>query len=232
VNSFLSNAYDPSLDYGRSSFDVHNRFIILGNIQAPWAISFSPFFGYNSGTPYNLTIGNDLTANNQFNARPTFAASCSEAGAVETRYGCLNTNPAGTNERIVPYGYGTGPQNFNLNLRVAKVIGLGPKVEGRGPGGGGQGGPGGGRGGRGGPGFIGLSGNQGGPGRLDASVSRKYNLTLTAFGSNILNHQNLGTPNGTLLSPFFDKSQSLAGGFFGPPTAGNRSIFLEAGFSF
>jgi len=232
VNSFLSNAHDPQLDYGRSAFDIHNRFIILGNIQAPWAVSFSPFFGYNSGTPYNLTIGNDLTANNQFNARPTFAASCSEAGVVETRFGCLNTNPAGTNERIVPYGYGTGPSNYNLNLRVSKVIGLGPKVEGRGPGsGGGPGGGGGGRG-RGGPGFIGLSGNQGGPGRLDASVSRKYNLTLTAFGSNILNHQNLGTPNGTLLSPFFDKSQSLAGGFFGPPTAGNRSIFLEAAFNF
>ncbi len=226
VNSFLSNAHDPKLDYGRSAFDVHNRFIILGNIQAPWALSFSPFLGYNSGTPYNLTIGDDLTANNQFNARPTFAASCSEAGVVETRFGCLNTNPAGTNERIVPYGYGTGPSNISLNMRVAKVIGLGPKIEGAGPGGGG---PGGGRGGR---GFTGLSGNQGGPGRLDASVSRRYNLTLTAFGANIFNHQNLGTPNGTLLSPFFDKSQSLAGGFFGPPTAGNRSIFLEAAFNF
>lgn len=228
VNSFLSNAHDPKLDYGRSTFDVHNRFIVLGNIQAPWAISFAPFLAYNSGTPYNLTIGNDLTGNNQFNARPTFAASCSESGVVQTRFGCLNTNPAGTNERIVPFGYGTGPQNISLNMRVSKVIGLGPRIEGNGPGGGPPGGGGGRRGG----GFMGLSGNQGGPGRLDASVSRKYNLTLTAFGTNVLNHQNLGTPNGTLLSPFFDKSQSLAGGFFGPPTAGNRSIFMEASFNF
>ncbi|HYK37076.1 TonB-dependent receptor [Alloacidobacterium sp.] len=224
VNSFLSNAHDPKLDYGRSAFDVHNRFIVLGNIQAPWAISFAPFLAYNSGTPYNLTIGTDLTGNNQFNARPTFAASCSETGAVQTRFGCLNTDPAGTNERIVPFGYGNGPQNISLNMRVSKVIGLGPRVEGNGPGGGG--------GGRRGGGFMGLSGNQSGPGRLDASVSRKYNLTFTAFATNVLNHQNLGTPNGTLLSPFFDKSQSLAGGFFGPPTAGNRSIFLEAAFNF
>jgi hypothetical protein len=110
-------------------------------------------------------------------------------------------------------------------MRVSKVIGMGPRVEnGRGASGGG--------GGRGGRGFNGLSGNQSGPGRLDATVPRKYSLTLSAFSSNVLNHQNLGTPNGTLLSPFFDKSQSLAGGFFGPPTAGNRSIFLSADFNF
>lgn len=232
VNSFPSNAHDLSLDYGRNSFDIRNRFVVLGNIQAPWAMSFSPFLAYNSGTPYNITIGNDLTANNQFNARPTFAASCSEAGVVSTQFGCLNTNPIGTNEKIIPFGLGTGPQNVSLNLRVSKVIGIGPRVEnGRGASGGGPGG-GGGRGGRGGGGFGGLSGNQSGPGRLDATVPRKYSLTLSAFSSNVLNHENLGTPNGTLLSPFFDKSQSLAGGFFGPPTAGNRSIFLSADFNF
>jgi hypothetical protein len=53
-----------------------------------------------------------------------------------------------------------------------------------------------------------------------------------AFGQNIFNHENLSAPNGTLSSQFFGKSQSLAGGFFGPSTAGNRSIFLEANFSF
>jgi hypothetical protein len=229
VNSFPSDAHNPGLDYGRNTFDIHNRFVLLGNIQAPWAMSFAPFLVYNSGTPYNITIGQDLTQNNQFNARPTFAASCSETGVVSTQFGCLNTNPIGTNEKIIPYGLGTGPQNVSLNLRVSKVIGIGPRVEnGRGASGGGPGG-GGGRGGR---GFNGLSGNQGGPGRLDATVPRKYSLTLSAFSSNVLNHQNLGTPNGTLLSPFFDKSQSLAGGFFGPPTAGNRSIFLSADFNF
>jgi hypothetical protein len=239
VNSAPSVASNPGLDYGRNTFDIHNRFVILGNISAPWAMSFAPFLVYNSGTPYNITIGNDLTNNNQFNARPTYsdAANCASSSTqyVSTKFGCLNTSPIGTSEKIIPYGLGTGPQNISLNLRVSKVIGIGPRVEGgRGASGGGQGGPGGGRGGRGGGGggFGGLSGNQGGPGRLDAMVPRKYSLTLAAFGANVLNHENLGTPNGTLLSPFFDKSQSLAGGFFGPPTAGNRSIFLEATFNF
>ena len=60
-----SVAQDPGLDYGRSSFDVHNRFVILGNFSAPYGFSLSPFFAYNSGTPYNVTIGSDLTRNNQ-----------------------------------------------------------------------------------------------------------------------------------------------------------------------
>jgi hypothetical protein len=245
LNSSPMNAHDLKLDYGRMAFDIHQRLVVLGNISAPWAMSFSPMVAYNSGTPYTVTIGNDLTANNQFNARPTFAASCSEQYAVNPAdYGihgmpCLNTNPAGTNEKIIPNGYGTGPQNISLNMRVSKVIGIGPRVEGSGPGGGGpRGGPGGGGRGR---GFSGLSGNQGGPGRLDASVSRKYNLTLSAFGTNILNHENLGTPNGVIgapvdgavnVQPFFGKSQSLAGGFFGPRTAGNRSFTLQASFNF
>jgi hypothetical protein len=235
----------PGLDYGRASFDVHNRFVILGNYIAPWGLSFAPFLAVNSGTPFNITTGTDLTSNNQFNARPTYASSCTEAGVVQTPYGCLNTNPFGTKEKIIPYNFGTGPSNVSLNMRASKVIGFGPKVE-RGPGGGGPGG------GRGGGGFRGLSGNQGGPGRLDAAVPRKYNLTLGVFAQNVFNHTNLGTPNGTIgLSQangdtcpnaaqnngecpqnFFLKSQSLAGGFFGPSSAGNRSVYLSAEFNF
>jgi hypothetical protein len=232
-----SVAQDPGLDYGRSSFDVHNRFVILGNFSAPWGVSLTPFFAYNSGAPYNVTVGSDLTRNNQFNARPTFAASCSEPNVVQTKFGCLDTEPFGTNEKIIPYGIGTGPSNASLNMRVSKVIGIGPKVEGgRAARTGGGGGP---RGGGGGLGPGGLSGSRGGPGRLDQATSRRYNLTLTAYGTNLFNHVNYGAPNGTLapdgtvLSPLFGKSQSLAsGGFFGPSTAGNRSIFLQAVFNF
>jgi hypothetical protein len=122
-------------------------------------------------------------------------------------------------------------------MRVSKVIGIGPKVESsraaRGAGGGGGGGGGGPRGGGGGIGPGGLSGSRGGPGRLDQTTLRRYYFTLTAYATNVLNHENLGSPNGTLSSPFFGKSQSLAsGGFFGGSTAGNRSVFLQAVFNF
>jgi len=229
------------LDYGRANFDVHNRFVLLGNIMAPWQLSFAPFLSVNSGTPYNITTGSDLTGNNQYNARPTFAASCSssEPNAVPTQYGCLDSSPAGTGEKIIPYNLGTGPSNVSLNLRVSKVIGFGPLTQGGGPAGGG----GGHHGGGGGLGPGGLSGNQGGHGPMNATTAHKYNLTLSVFAQNVFNHENLGTPNGVLTPPtattpnvspnqFFGKSQSLAGGFFGPSTAGNRSIFLSATFAF
>jgi hypothetical protein len=233
-----SIAADPGVDFGRASFDIHNRFVLLGNITAPWQLSFAPFLSVNSGTPYNITTGSDLTGNNQFNARPTFAANCEQPGAVSTRYGCLDpdplSSPSGASEKIVPYNLGTGPSNASLNLRVSKTIGFGPRTGGTGRGGflaGGQG-----RGQGGGIdaslGAQGLSGDQSGPARLAESSSHEYSLTLSAYGQNIFNHENLGAPNGTLSSPLFGKSQSLAGGFFGPSTAGNRSIFVEADFHF
>jgi hypothetical protein len=229
---------NPKTDYGRTSFDIHHRVVIAGNIFGPYGFSFSPMVVYNSDTPYNITIGSDLTENNQFNARPTFAdlSDCTSSPAryVTTRYGCLDTSPIGTAEKIIPYGLGTGPSNFALNLHVSKVIGIGPRVEGRGndgadgppppPPGGGPGGLG--------PG--GLSGSHADPRPMDAGVSRRFNLTFAVVGHNLFNNQNLATPNGVLTSPpsLRFKSQSLAGGPFNPPEGGNRSIFLEAHFNF
>jgi hypothetical protein len=47
----------------------------------------------------------------------------------------------------------------------------------------------------------------------------------------VLNHLNLAGPVGVLNSQFFDKSKSLAGGFFNS-AASNRSIDLQASFNF
>jgi hypothetical protein len=231
-----SIAADPGFDYGRAGFDIHNRFVLLGNMRAPWQLSFAPFLSANSGTPYNITTGSDLTGNNQFNARPTFAASCGQPGAVSTPYGCLDpdplSSPSGASEKIVPHNLGIGPRNVSLNLRVSKTIGFGPRTGGE------EGSPGTGEGrGRsggfgGGLGPQGLSGSQSGPVRPGESSSHKYSLTFSVYGQNIFNHENLGTPNGTLSSPLFGKSQSLAGGFFGPSTAGNRRLFFATDFHF
>jgi hypothetical protein len=235
VTSVPSVSSDPGLDYGRTTFDVRHRFMVFGNFMLPWQVSLSPMVVANAGTPYNVTTGSDLTGNSQYNARPTYAASCSETYVVVTKFGCLDANPVlngATTEKIIPYGVGTGPANVSMNLRLSKVIGIGPKVEGGRGGGGGMGGGGGHYGGPPGLGGGGLSGARNGPGRLDASVSRRYSLTFSAFGSNILNHTNFGTPNGVLGSPYFGQSQSLAGNFFMGSSSGNRTISLQSSFSF
>jgi hypothetical protein len=224
VNSFPSVTQDPGFDYGRATFGIRHRAVFIESYTAPHGIVIASLLAAQSGTPYNLTIGEDLTGNNQFNARPAYGA-CGAAGVVSTQYGCLDTDPAGKDEPIVPYGIGLGPANVVYHIRVSKVLGIGPKIKTEGEGQSFTPGQGGGVGGRG----IG----SGGPSiRLDAAAPRRFNLTLVAGANNLFNVVNLGTPNGVLLSPLFNRTQSLAGGQFGSPVPGNRSVFLQSNFTF
>ena len=231
---FPSNQFNPGADYGRSTFDVRNRFLLGGNIQAPFGVSISPFMVTDSGTPFNITVGQDLNGDNQFNDRPSLS-TIANSSSVQTSYGLFNLDPSGT-ERRIAYNSGTGPSQFSTNLRVSKAFGVGPRVEGSAPSGqGGPGGPGGGPPPGGGPGGGlgpgGLSGGNGGPPKLDQAVARRYTLNFAVMGRNIFNNVNLAAPVGVLQSPLFGKSNALAGGFFSSPAA-NRSVDLQMTFSF
>ena len=238
---FPSNQTNPGADYGRANFDVRNRFLLGGNLQGPFGVSISPMLVTNSGAPFNITIGQDLNGDNQFNDRPAFATA-SSTQTMRTAYGNFDLDPAWNQSRI-PYDFGTGPGQFSMNMRVSKSIGIGPKLTETaaaasggqggpgGPGGGGPphgGGPGGGPGGGLGPG--GLSGS-GGPPRLDQAATRRYSLNFTAMARNVFNNVNLAQPVSVLESPLFGKSNALAGGFFSS-AASNRSIDLQVSFNF
>ncbi len=237
---FPSNQTDPGADYGRANFDVRNRFLLGGNLQAPFGVSLSPMLVTNSGQPFNITVGQDLNGDNQFNDRPAFATAASTQ-VLQTSYGKFDLDPAWNQSRI-PYNFATGPGQFSMNMRVSKSIGIGPKATGTsgasfggpgGPGGGGPppgGGPGGGGPPGGGLGPGGLS-RSGGPPRLDQATARRYSLNFTAMARNVFNSVNLAQPVGVLESPVFGKSTALSGGFFSSP-ASNRSIDLQVMFSF
>ena len=221
VTSFVSVAQNPGLDYGRASFGVRHRVTLLESYTMPFGFVLASLLEAQSGTPFNLTTGYDWTANNQFNARPAYGV-CGAPGVIATKYGCLDPNPVGKAERMVPFGVGTGPANLLVDLRVSKVIGIGPRIKSAQDGQtlqsdsiGGQG--------------LGSSGTAI---RLDEGAPRRYNLTFVAGASNLFNIVNLGTPNGVLISPLFNKSQSLADGPFANPTPGNRAIIFQANFSF
>jgi len=238
---FPSNSFNPGGDYGRANFDVRNRFLLGGNIQAPYGISFSPMLVVNSGQPFNITLAQDLNGDTQFNDRPAFATS-SSTNTAQTKYGTFDLNPSSSQARI-PYNYGNGPGQLSMNLRVSKSFGVGPKVA-SGPGAppGGMGPPGGGPpGGGGGPppgggppgGGLGPGGlsKSGGPPNLDRVIARKYSLNFSAMGRNIFNNVNLAQPVGVLGSSLFGTSTALSGGFFSSSSA-NRSIDLQMMFSF
>lgn len=218
-SSFFSVPQDPGLDFGRPGWANRQRFFLLGTYAAPHGFTFAPNMNLIAGQPYNITIGSDLTGNNQFNARPTYGA-CGAPDVVSTRYGCLDANPVGKGEKIVPYGLGTGPPTVIFNMRISKVVGIGPKTKG-------EGGVAESQGNR----SVqnsGLSGGQARP-KLDATVSRKYSLTLVGGAINLFNIVNREAPNGVLTSPLFGQSQSV-NTWTGLPS--NRLIYMQATFSF
>jgi hypothetical protein len=226
VRYFPSNPYDVLQDYGRATFDVRDRAVLGGAINLPLGFRLLPFFVADSGTPYNVTLGQDLLGTSIFDQRPAFAASgATGPNIIATNLGVFNTTPA-IGQALVPVNYGTGPAEYSLNIHFEKTFSFG-KESGHhhGFGGGGFHGH-----GHGGLGPRGLSGG-GGPGFWHPTASGKYNLTLGVAIHNVLNTVNLGTPDGNLGSPLFGKSNSLAQGPFSTQSA-NRELDFQLRFSF
>ena len=235
--SFLSNQDDPMADYGRAAFDVRHRAFIGGSLEIPHGFRLSPFIIINSGSPYNITTGQDNNGDSIFNDRPQFVSNavCGSVtlqpnGNYCTTLGMFNPTPAAG--QVLPVNYGNGPGNATFNLRLSKTFGFGRESKGGGAGGGmeGRGGPrgypGGGLGGR------GLSGTGGGnPFGFGAATNRRYNLTFTISGRNMFNSVSPAPPVGNLSSPFFGQSIALVGGPFSSASA-NRRVDLQVMFSF
>ena len=231
ANYLPSNPFDITQDYGRASFDVRHRVFFGGTIGLPYAFRLSPFMIASSGSPFNITNGQDFYGNAAYNIRPSLGTCSNGApGVKDTAYGCFNTAIV-PGLAVIPINDATGPSRFTLNLRLAKTFGFGAKKEatatGGGPGGGtfgrGPGGPGGGQHG---------GGDRGGGGMFGGNPSNnRYNLTFSANARNVFNDVNVSNPIGDLSSPLFGQSNGLAGGPFSSSTA-NRKIDLQVSFNF
>jgi len=244
ATSFPSNPFNIHQDYGRASFDIRNRYFLGGNISLPYHFSLSPFMIAQSGTPYNITLSQDLIGSAQFNQRPTFASSMSKPADIVTvpGFGAFDTVPQ-PGETLVPSNYLTSPGRFTLNLRLSKTFGFGKVAPGTGATGGGGGG-GGGRGGGGGGGGRGPGGPFGGGGGGmggGTPPAWRYNITLSVNARNVFNNVNPATPTAVLNPPtatspasystFFGVPNALAGGPFSSASA-NRIIYVQSTFSF
>ncbi len=257
IGNFPANPYDFSTEYGRASGDIRHRFVMTGNIRAPWNISLNPFVIVQSGRPFNITLGRDINGDTINTERPTFAPAgvdCADRANFKcTPFGNFKLTFA-PGDVMIPRNFGEGPGSTTVNLRVSKTWSFGSEggsaqqngqggqggqrtdnraIMGGGggmrPGGGGPGGApgGGGRGGFGGPGGGGFGGAGGSGGR--------YNLTFSVNFQNILNHVNFNNPVGNIGSSLFGQSTATSGGFggFGGGVgAYNRRIDASIRFSF
>ena len=212
INTFPSNPYDSSGEYGPASSDIRNRGLIGGTVDIFGGFRLNPFINLQSGVPFDITAGRDLYADTLFNGRPAFASDPNKPGLIATVYGLLDPNPS-PGEKLVPRNFGRGPTMYFTNLRIIKTITFGG--EGR---------------------AVARSSNGGlfnsifsGP-----PADRNYKLTIGFSTRNILNHTNPGPIIGNISSPLFGRSNALSGGLPGTflSNANNRTTEIMTTFSF
>jgi hypothetical protein len=225
IGTVPSNPYNISQDWGRASLDIHHTVFMGGSLTTKYGLRFSPFMVIRSGIPFNVTTGTDLYATGSIapTARPEVSATDFAGGIFQQRLGLFYNPDPLVGAPVIGRNYGTGPGFIGLNLRVSKTFGFGTtKFEGPSGGARSRSGAfgGGGRGGGGGP-----FGNE--------STTHRYNLTLSVMARNILNHENLNTPNGAITSPYFYQSTGITGGFGAESTsADQRRVELQLRFAF
>ena len=248
AGSFPANPYDLSTEYGRASGDIRHRFVMIGNLRAPWGISLNPFITIQSGRPFNITLGRDLNGDTLNTERPALAPAGVDCSDIDhfrcTPYGNFKLSLA-PGDVMIPRNFAEGPGSTTVNLRVSKTWSFGSEggssssrqqqnqngqdnqrnnnqrgMMGGGMAGGGRPGGGGGGGPRGGGGGGGFGGGGFGGGGGGTGTGR-YNLTFSLNFQNLLNHTNLSTPVGNLGSSLFGQSTSTVGGFGGFGGGGN-----------
>ena len=250
VNGQVTNPYNIGADFGRASFDIRQRIFLFGSFNLPHLIAISPLMSAQSGSPVNITTGEDNFYYLTNNTRPVFGSG--QAGA-KTFAGCGSFYDPGRYQGYaaaqaagytqIPVNYCTGPASFTTNVRISKTVGFGKKtgaaaaqqdrqrsqngMPGGVPPAGGAGGGGGSRGGgAGGGGFGGGPGGGRGP-----NSGKKYNLTFAAQFQNLFNVADRAAPNGVLSSPSFGALTSLAGQLYTTNDAVRR-VQLSTSFNF
>ena len=170
------------------------------------------------------------TINLRWNIRlnPLFTAQTGMPFNITTGEDTYNTTLFNARPAGVSRNSGRGPGMETFNLRVGRTWGFGPE---KGNGGsvrssrdsGPAAGP-------------ALSAPQGNRGLFtQPSTARKYNLTVSMSGRNILNHTNPGPVIGNIMSPLFGESNQVAGSPNGEgfsENASNRRLELQIRFTY
>lgn len=188
-----------------------------------------------SGGPFDITTGTDPFGQTVFTQRPSFA-SPSECGTSQfivcTRFGDFNTRP-GPTDKLIPRNYGDGPAKYLISMRVSKTWSFGERAAKAVHSGGSDGslaGPVGGPAGRSDPGLTAtIAANE------PKNTDRRYGLTLSIQGRNLLNINNPEQRIGVLTSPLFGQSNATSTSAtpgVAASAAGNRRFDLGLRFSF
>jgi carboxypeptidase family protein len=201
--------YGLRSEWGRASTDRRHSFFIGLYLTLPFGFSLNSMIGASSGTPFNITTGNDDNGDFTINDRPAGIGRNSDLPASlyarlpdrlicppgATSLGAASgfCDPGGAPPvqlrdflaQNYPEGVkAVGPGSFNVNLFVNKTFGFGRrnrKTE---------------------------QAGQGGSGGKNGGESPRFNLAFTAGITNLFNRVNLGQYGGVLGSVYFGRSNS------------------------
>lgn len=203
ATSFPSDQYDLHEDYGRAANDIRNRLYLGGQFHLPHQFSLNPFLIIESSVPFNITVGQDLNGDSQFNDRPAFATDLTRPSVYRTKRGVFDSDPL-PGQQVIPINYGNGPSTLMLNGSFSHNLSFGPRLpEDPAP----------------------------AKGAAKDPVARRFQLNLGIEAQNVLNAVNGGPPIGVLGSPLFGQSTSLTSTQFTTPQA-NRVLYLHTVLTF
>ncbi|MFN6204569.1 MAG: carboxypeptidase regulatory-like domain-containing protein [Acidobacteriota bacterium] len=210
--SLPANNYDLTSEWGRAFTDRRHSFFVGGRIGLPLAINLSPFINASSGGPFSITTGFDENGDTVINDRPLGLSRNTSLpvglyGNVTNR--CISNCAPGSTAQVLLRDYlfanfpkgvtAESPGSFNVNMNVSKTFSFGERKNAQAQQGGGMG-----------P-MMGGMGRMGGGPMGFGNESGRFNLTVSAQISNVLNRVNLGGFSGVLGSPYFMRSSSAGG---------------------
>ncbi len=185
--SFPSNSYNQHADYGRAANDLRHQLYLYSTLAVPLGVTLSTNMLVHSGAPFNIVVGQDLNGDTQYNDRPTYATDLTRPTVVRTRWGVFDTAPM-AGQRRIPMNLGTGPSVVQVDMRLVRSFGIGPRLA---------------------PPPV----TRGSAPRASAAIParRRFGLECSVYGENIFNIVNLELPNGTLGTPLFGRSTADQG---------------------
>ncbi|MFV0387612.1 MAG: carboxypeptidase regulatory-like domain-containing protein [Pyrinomonadaceae bacterium] len=119
AQTFPVKQFDVSNEYGSASSDTRHHLYFGGYLTMPFNISLSPSISIRSGTPFNITLGQDLNHDSIFTDRPAFADGKTGINIISTKWGDFDLNPTDSS-RIIPRNFGRGVGTISMDLDISR----------------------------------------------------------------------------------------------------------------
>ncbi len=118
------SSYDFGGEWSRPLWQARHRAFLGGTLNLPWNLRASPSLNLASGTPFNITTGQDNNGDGSFTDRPTLLPDAAGVGLVLTRLGAFS--PTVINGTL-PRNAGTNRATATLDMGLSRTFGFGAK---------------------------------------------------------------------------------------------------------